>query len=711
MDDEAQGAETDALLPAQTEDVGERPSDRALVEKWLERIQKAQRFHDKAFKRMRKCMYMATHGGEKHWVESDKYVVPLISRHINLAVAQLYAKDPTTVVKRRKRRMYQIWDGTAESLEMAALAAEQEMMTAAATPMAQPGMDQMGGQMGGAAAAYHAALVQDIAAVKEYNRMIDGMAETLQILWEYQVNEQVNAFKTQIKALVRRTKTCGVGYVKLGFQREYEPIADRDDALDDQTPVVAMVQRMQQDSQDPEKMEPDSAEAAEAEYTAAAMQEKGPLVREGVYFSFPKATRVIIDPACTHLKTFSGAKWIALEMFMTPDEIQETYQVDVSKQTRETAEAMDETSDETKEQGALRVYEIQDKRTRTCAVVCEGHPGFLKAPAAPYCFVEGFWTVFPLVFNEIEDEDELFPPSDVWRARHMQNEYNRSREGLRQHRIAARPYYVVGRPVEDEDIKKLGNHADHEIIHIAGLGDGQSVDELIQAGPTAPIDPNLYEVENVNTDILRTVGAQEANLGGLSGGTATESSIAESSRMSGVSDNVDDLDDLLERLARAGGQILLMEMSKESVVKIVGDGAVWPDAPETRQSVAEELFLTYEAGSSGRPNKAQEIANIERAAPTLIQLPGLNHKPLIDKYMRLLELDPEAAYTAGIPSIVAQNAMAKPPAAGPMGAPAAPQGDVPAAQGSAGGGGPQPAEPTGPQPAYPQRGAGLENLG
>ena len=42
-----------------------------------------------------------------------------------------------------------------------------------------------------------------------------------------------------------------------------------------------------------------------------------------------------------------------------------------------------------------------------------------------------FFNIFPLVFNEIENDEEIYPLSDVWIARHMQFEYNRSREGLR----------------------------------------------------------------------------------------------------------------------------------------------------------------------------------------------------------------------------------------------------------------------------------------
>jgi hypothetical protein len=208
------------------------------------------------------------------------------------------------------------------------------------------------------------------------------------------------------------------------------------------------------------------------------------------------------------------------------------------------------------------------------------------------------------VFNEIEHEEELYPPSDVEQAKHIQNEYNRSREALREHRIAARPYYAVSNRLEQEERKKLANHAAHEIISFNQLAPGEKVEDFLQRGPTAPIDPNLYEVEMIFNDLLRTVGTQEANLGGMSGGTATESSIAEQSRTVSQADNVDDLDELLTDVAKAFGQICLMELSKETVVEIVGPGAVWPDMPQSREEAAKDLLLEIKAGSSGRPNRA-----------------------------------------------------------------------------------------------------------
>src|SRR3546814_6027780 len=94
-----------------------------------------------------------------------------------------------------------------------------------------------------------------------------------------------------------------------------------------------------------------------------------------------------------------------------------------------------------------------------------------------------------------------------------------------------------------------------------------------------------------------------ANLGGAAGATATESSIAEGSRISSLESNTDDLDELLTTLARATGQLMLMELSVEKVIEIVGPGAAWPNLD--REAIVSEIFLEIGAGSSGRPNAAR----------------------------------------------------------------------------------------------------------
>lgn len=669
---------TDAAKP-------EVPEARSgLVQKYLGLVQDGEAFHQKTFDQMRDNQEFAALGADKAWVKSKKYRVPIIARHINQEVDTLYARNPSVVAKRRRKLMYKLWDGRADSLEVAMQGVQTGDMNAIA-------------------------LLSEVVAVRRLEKMFERMAKTMEILWSYFLSEQSANYKQQIKALVRRVKVCKVGFIKLGYQRILEKRPEVAAQIDDVTQKLASVECLLGKAQVGE-IDPHQAEAEELRLLLQDLKSTPEMiVREGPVLDFPRANAVIVDPDCFHLKSLAGANWIAFVYEMTGDDVYETYKVKIGDPKEEAAYA---SSGQKNRKGGSkrkkhRVFEFWNKRTQQVSTFTAGWPDFLKEPAAPEVQLERFWPLFPVVFNEVEHDEMLYPPSDVEQARDIQMEYNRSREALRQHRIAARPFYVEGGRLSEEDKGRLAYHDDHEVITIGSLAANEKIDQLVQRGPTAPIDPNLYEVEMHFQDLLRVVGTQEANLGGVSGGTATESSIAESSRDKSDSSSVDDLDEVLTDLSRAAAQLLLMNMTKEAVIEIVGDGAVWPDTPESRTAAAKELTLEIEAGSSGRPNKAADLADLERVTPLLLQIPGIQSTPIGRKLADLINLDPDELVVDGNPSITAINAILS-KAAG-AGAPQPGTGDPATDPNQQGGQGaqnaPQPVQNApGGQPAFPAPG-------
>ena len=685
-----EGAEQDQMPPESPESEEEVVSkaEKQLVAKWLKKIRAAEKHWSKVFERMKKCQQIAAHGAYKEWLSDEwRYVAPILNRHINQAVSQLYAKNPVAIASPRKRLYHAVWDGTTE----------QPMMLGAQAMMGNPQAEQ---QLLG--------IAQDIAEAQIQKALAERMAKTMTILHAYQIDEQPYDFKTQVKALVRRTKVNGVGYVKFGFIREMELRPETTTLLEDSTRKLAEIERMAEEVTEEDDGDLD-AEKLELQMLIQDIQNNPDrVVREQVVYDYPKSTEIVLDPKTRHLKSLLGTRWLAHKFDFSAEEIETIYKVDIEKaMSPDLKAANDMMESEDCDERTYRVYEVQDKITKQVFVISEAYEGFLKAPQEPDVFVEQFFNVIPLVFNEIEHDEEIYPLSDVWVARHMQFEYNRSREGLREHRIAARPYWLAARGrLQDRDKTALATHAAHALIEVTPDGSDKPLSSVVEAGPTAPIDPNLYETEGVYSDMQRSVGTQEANLGGTSGATATESSIAENSRMSSLSDNTDDLDDMLTRLARVTGQIMAQMLTKERVIEIVGPGAAWPEVPMNRKQLADEIMLSVRAGSSGRPNQAAQLANAERAWPALSQLPGINPEPLAAKYADLLDIDFDELLQKGTLSIVAQNAMAKPaaaPGAGPV-----PAAQAPAGQGGGAQNAEQPAEATPPgQAAMPAPGAGM----
>jgi hypothetical protein len=677
--------ETEAPEAAPTETGPERqpdvdPARKALVSSWIDKIKRSKLKFDPDFKRMRECMQLARDGATKEWVLAKKYTVPILNRHINTQVAQLYAKHPQPVVQRRKKLLFQLWDGTSES----AMAAFQDA------------------QMGDPNAA---AVLNEVAMAQIEMKKLDNMAKTLEIVDTYYMNEQKLNYKAQLKKMVRRTKVCGVGYLLLDFQRmlgeDSTPNPDKEARISDVRTKIEEIERIMAAGAHGDLKE-DSAEVERLRLLLVDIERpETVVVREGPVLSFPKSTQVIVDENCYHLKSFAGAGYVAVEYDKTPSEIRSEFKTELNQYRA------DEEGKKRKNE-CVKIWKVWDRVAEQVFVVCDGHADFLQEPADPEIRLDRFLPIFALVFNETEEDEtdggSIYPPSDVWQARHPQDEYNRSREGLREHRRAARPYWVSAKGLlEGQDKAKFGDHDAHELFEINVTAmDAPDISKIIQRGPTAPIDPNLYEVEMVFADMQRVVGTQEANLGGVSGATATETSIAEASRSSSIEDNIDDLDEFLSEVAHAKGQMYFQTLSVDTVREIVGQGAVWPEQPMTREQIAKDLMLDIKAGSSGRPNKAAKLANMERAMPFLIQFPNLNSEPVLKEYLSLLDIDADEAMAKGLPSVVSINSMMQSMGGQPQPGTGDPATD-PNQQGVQGAQNqPQPdqTEP-GPQPAYP----------
>lgn len=626
-----------------------------LVKGLLKRIEAAERHHEKAFARMKRNMELAYKGYGEDW-DSEKYVANIIQRHVQQRTAALYAKNPKAAAKRRARLDYEVWDGDAQKLQIAM----QNVAQAQQVGVPPPAASQM--------------LLQDYNRGQAARDRLDRVARTLEILFEYYMAESEPSFKSQMKALVRRVITTGVGYVKVGFQREMDHHPEIASKIADTMARIDHLRRIAEEMAEGD-IKKDDPEVEELMLSLEALsKEEMIILREGLVFDFPECDAIIVDPMCRQLRGFVGARWIAHKLFLTPDEVKEIYGKDLkdigyttydtkgksqgkgSKTANNRARAA--LSDADAETPSLAcIYELFDKPSGLRYVLVDGGKDFLEEPAAPKFPVQSFWPVYALVFNETEHKERLFPPSDVELLEPMQAEYNRARQALREHRRANRPKYGVPAGVlEEEDKAKLRTHPANAVIELQALATGQKVDDVIQPIKSIGIDPNLYEVKTLFDDVQLVVGAQEATFGGVSSATATETSIAESARTSALGAQIDELDSFMSDVARAAGQILLAEMSAEQVRKIVGDGAAWPEL--SNAEIQEEVFLEIEAGSTGKPNKAAELRNLERILPYLIQIPGIKPEWLGKEVLKRMDdkLDLGEAIAEGIPSIVAANA-------------------------------------------------------
>lgn len=607
-------------------------------------------------------------GGEQ-WpdmtIKDERYIANVTRRLVNQKVAQTYAKNPKAISRVKPKIDFVLWDGEQASLEAARMATIDPSVQQAAA---------QGNPQAIEAFTKANAILADYQNGMTHRQMLKRWGRTLELVYDHQCHQQFPSFKSSMKTLVRRALTARVGWVKLGYRRQGE--ACNSTSIQANTPELmrSIAQRLNEIAEAEGGIEQQQAKQEVAHMLETLQQGAqtgaAKLVDEGLVFDFPKAKSILVDKHCTNLKNFAGARRIAQQFLLTPEEVERRYGVEVEGQctpynsTGLRDENRAATWDKTwPEQAQCCVWEVYDIETQLRYTICDGYPAFLEQPAAPEPAVSRFWPIFALTFNDIEVEENdpkhditCFAPSDVRLMMPMQRELNRSREALRDHRIQNRVLYTADPRLTENDRKKLASgYPSGECITIEGLPAGTKPSDAIAVVPKAPIDPAVYQTQHVEVDILATVGAQQANLGPTTGATATETSVAEGSRIQSGSSDVDDLDEFLTDLYRAGGEMLLAAMEKETVQKIVGPGACWPTLPIDIHN--SELYLEAEASGSGRPNRAAEVSNMQMLLPLLMQLPGINPESLVKEVLRRWDdrLELEDFYQKDLPSIMAMN--------------------------------------------------------
>lgn len=630
-------------------DVPEQRS--SLVNQILTNVEDALKVYKPKFDQMRRNMFLVKNGRDEETPEHF-YFTNLANRYVQSRTAAIYARNPTIVAKPKKRLNYQFWDEDLDTLDQTAARIQESQLGGI-----PPDPNDL-------------AVMQDFQQGKLRENMIKKIGKTAEILFQYYADEVQPDFKTSLKQTVKRTLTNSVGFVKLDYQREEGRTIEATSGITDFETRLRHLEELQRKVEEGDVDEGD-AEIEELRLGLKALREEEEvIVREGLVFGFPSSTAIIVDPACRHLKGFIGARWVAEEFWFEPSVASEIYgrdfdEIGATKFTREVRvqdELWDEMlSDELVKVELVKVYEVYDITTGLMYTVTPGFKDFVEEPRSPNVSLQQFYPFYTYIPNAIEDEDDIYPPSDVEILTPMQLEFNTSRQGLSEHRRAARPKlaYVDG-SLEEDDIELLKNHPSFAVLPMKGLTAGQRIEDLLQPVPMSGVDPNLYVTNHIVDDMELALGVQEALLGASSGISATESSISQSASTTTLSSHIDELDDFLSQIARGAGEIMLKELDLAAVQEIVGPGAVWPDLPNS--AIENEFFLGIEAGSSGKPNQAAELAKFEKAFPFLIQLPGVKPKKLAKILLEQLNVnfDIEDFFDAGLPSVVAQNANAQP---------------------------------------------------
>lgn len=640
------------------------PSEEQTVKLWRKRVKDAKTYFDNDFKRMRENMEFAANiqwlGQDSTDDKEDRYIANFITHHVNQKVASLYARDPQSKAKRRKRLDFQIWDGEEVSLMQAQLVAQQSAMMGMQSPQSLQAM----------------ALLADVQQGKQWQQLCERVGKTLEILYGYQCDTQAPSFKFQMKQLVRRVITCGVGYVRLNYVTTGDHILSSsltDDSLAYRLKrAKAILAGVEDDEIQEDDPRIEQLKLLMNSVVSSVQQGDMTNVEQRLEFDFPSATSIIVDPRCKCLKGFIGADWVAQQYILPLNSANAYFELRGNKVITTGGEFVQYADDATPmpkpttenapkdlEKSPLGCFwEVFDLTTKTHFFICDGWKEYVQYPQPINPSINRFWPIFSLTFNDIEldpgQKVHIYPPSDVQLLKSMQKEVNRSRQELREHRKINRPFFwTMQNTITEGDLEKFQQHESGELITLQqplmGANGQQNVVDAIGKWTGVPIDANLYNTAPQESDITAVVGSNQIQQQRpIRHVAATPAVIQEQARMSDVNSNVDDLDDLLSELAQGAGEMMLREFRPDTVQRIVGRGAVWPQ--DQKEDFLNEIYLDIVAASSGRPNKAVDISNAQSIVPLMLQA-GANPWAIIQYVCKVLDANIDPTDFAPVPQI------------------------------------------------------------
>jgi len=420
------------------------------------------------------------------------------------------------------------------------------------------------------------------------------------------------------KRCVRAAMTTGLSWAKASYQRDIyrDPHIER--RIQDAQEELRRLEHLMDECEDDTKEEHE-AKMEMLRDLVRSLEEKVEVVRqEGLVLDYVRDEDIIVSPAVATLEDYIFAPWIAHRIWMTQDQAAETFDLDSDDLAKadKWRKPGDEDTDSTDRSQWVAVLEIWDSTFKTVYTLIQGMDKWARDPFSPTKTGERWYPFFLLAFNWVDGERR--PISDVELWADLQDEYNDTRTKYREHRKKAVPARVgAAGSLSPEDARKLANPDLNEYV-LADLQTGQRASDVVGIIPYPPVDPGLYDTSQIRSDLEMVSGLQDAARGTVARAkTATEAEILQMGLVSRTTERQASVEEWIEEMAQYCAEILLQNMTKEQVMRIVGPDAVWPELD--KEDIFNMVNIEVRAGTTGRPDQRREQQTWMQLLPLIQQ--------------------------------------------------------------------------------------------
>lgn len=436
--------------------------------------------------------------------------------------------------------------------------------------------------------------------------------KTIEIVLRHQFSPAQANLKSKAKRCVRSADTAGFGWLKVIYQKnvETDPIAQqRMDDIQDNIQKIDRLMAELSDDTDPQYRSDQEAKKEELEQQLKAVEAQVEVVRsQGLNFIVRPSENVIFSEEVTDVEEIKNANWITDIIWMEVYKAKEqfgfcpaTANKYGSKKDKEPGSSKTDEDDDYK---LIKVFERWNKADKQIYTLAEGYEGYLRQPYTPRKLGERFHGFFPLAFDPTDGNPIPVPLTS--QLIELQDEHNTARTNYKEHRELSVPFNVAhGGTLDPTDTEKLTNPQFMETVILKSAPEGQPLSNVFMHVQHPPIDPAVYSTQHVREDWEQITRRGDAARGTVAKTkTASEANILQENLAVDTSERKDVIEDWFREIVQYSMELVLQEMSYPEVQRIAGQGAVWPQIP--REQIFDMVQLVVRAGTSGKPNKAQE---------------------------------------------------------------------------------------------------------
>lgn len=426
--------------------------------------------------------------------------------------------------------------------------------------------------------------------------------------------------ETRLKWKIRRgimsSMIGGLCWLKVSYQRTFREDPEIRGRLNDAQDNLARLEAL---TNDVEEEPSNEAKKEELKQQILSLQSSTEVqVSHGLVIDFiPEEDVLILDDSLVTFSDYPNARMIAHRIWMTAEDYKERFGHDPegTKYTQKDADRPDATDPKSKTQfvQVIEAWRLEDQLIYTWAL---GSPRWAREPYTMPNQPRRWYPFFALYWNEVDGQ--LYPVSDVAQWVGLQDEYNSMRTQLKQAREENVPGFVAngGGNLTEDDINRIENRGGKRIVVVTGQGGVNPLKDELVPYPSFQIDPVAYDGSMVQRDLEQTSGASDSSRAAINKAkTATEAEIQAQGMNNRTSYRQDMVEDIVGDMAEFCAFLLMKELTIEDVQKIAGKGAVWPT--ESVDDAFELIRVRIRAGSTGKPNKAQERDALVQVMPQL----------------------------------------------------------------------------------------------